>query len=273
MPAKNLLLSLSCAMLLAGCASNPYRLTYSSILSDKVPKGEPTALQPSTGPAQLLNSNDMRADSIKLLEKGFYPIGRSKFRGQFVESRLALQQAQLVGADVVVVMQKHISTDTRSVAVTDWTPDKRIVTQERSTASATDAPAVQSVTRESVTTIEGEYQTHYVPQTVETYDQNASYWKKAQPPILGILGSDLEDADRKALQSNKGMMVKVVVRNSPAFIEDIFRGDIVRMLGEHEVLGTDDFFEQVMAQAGQTVELELWRNGRTVNKTVKLSQR
>jgi len=129
--------------LLAGCASNPYKTSYTSMLSDKVPKGEPVDLEPASGPPSLLTSKDMRADSIQLLEKGYRPIGRSKFRGEFVDSRSALAQAQLVGAEMVVVMQKFVSTETRSVAVMDYTPDRRIVTQDQTqttSSAANDVP-------------------------------------------------------------------------------------------------------------------------------------
>jgi hypothetical protein len=268
-------LALSCAMLvLAGCVTNPYRITYSTAISNKAPMGEPSSLQMSTGqPAQLLTSTDLRADAIKMLEKGYKPMGHSKFRGQFVDARLALQQATDVGADVVMVMQKYVSTDTSSVAVTDWTPDRRVVVRERSQAAGPNTNASQDFTRESLTIIEGEYQTHYVPLTVETYDQSALYWQKVQAPILGVLGSDLEDADRTAQQSNKGILVRAVVNNSPAFLADVFRGDIIRKLGDHEVLGPNDFFEQVQVLAGKTTELEIWRKGQIITKSIELGLR
>lgn len=273
MPCVRPFLACALAALLGGCVTNPYRATFTPMLSDKVPKGEPVNLPPASAPPRLLSTNDMRADAIKLLEAGYRPIGHSKFRGQFVEAQYAMEEAQAIGAEVVVVMEKFVSADTVSVPVIDWTPDRRVVVQESAQARASDTGAVQTFNHQSTTTIEGEYQTHYEPQKVETYDHSASYWRKAQAPILGILGSDLEDAQRKAQGSNKGVLVKAVVRNSPAFLADVFRDDIVRKLGDHEVLGTDDFFEQVAAQAGNEVELQLWRNGKTVIKTVTLAKR
>jgi hypothetical protein len=268
---KRLLLPV-CAAFFAGCASNPYKLTYTASVSDKVPKGEPAALRPADGEARLLSSQDLRADGIKLLQGGYRPVGRSKFRGQYVDASLALEQAREIGVGVVLVMQKHVGNETVSVAVQDWVPDRRIRVQESAQTQNSDSNVVQTQTHESVTTIEGEYVTRYEPQTVETFDHSASYWKKAPPPILGIFASDLDDAERKAQQSNKGVLVKVLVQNSPAFRADILRGDIVRRLGTHEVLGTDDFFEQVSAQAGKKVELQLWRDGKILTKTVELAK-
>jgi C-terminal processing protease CtpA/Prc len=148
-----------------------------------------------------------------------------------------------------------------------------VVVQDNAQVQDSTTGNVQTLTHESVTTIQGEYQTRYEPQVVETYDHVASYWRKAQPPVLGILGSDLEEADRQAQQSNKGVLVKLLVRNSPAFMADVFRGDIVRKLAGHEVLGTEDFFQRVAENAGKTVDLQLWRNGKLITKSVTLAQR
>lgn len=260
---------------LAACASNPYRDTYTSQLSDKVPLGEPASLLPAQSEPQLLSSQDMKADAIKLLEQGYRPIGRSKFQGIHVDASAAVEQAREVGADVVVVRERFIATNTYAQPVGDWTPDRRIVTDNtvvtRSDNGGGAPPQVQTQTQESVTTIEGEYEVHYVPATYDTYEHTASYWRRAPAPILGLLVSELGEAERKALQSNKGVLVKAVVRKSPAYLADCFRGDIVRKLGGHEVLGADDFFEAVQAQAGKSVDLVLWRDGKTLTKTVTLA--
>lgn len=265
-------LSLAIALsgLLTACAGNPYRSSYTPLVSDKVPQAEPGALIPAEAPPRLLSSKDLRADSIKLLENGYRPIGRSKFRSDYVEPAPALQQAQAVGAAVVLVTSRHISTDTVAMPVVEWTPDQRVVQQNTQQVRNSDSDSVQSTTFQSVTVIEGEYQTRYVPQTVDTYDNIATYWQKASTPILGVLGSDLDEPERKASQSNKGLVVKAVVRKSPAFIADIFRGDIIRRIGNHEVLGSDDFFEFLPGLAGKKVDLQIWRDGQLLTKTVPL---
>jgi len=257
---------------LAGCASNPYRDTYTSQLSDKVPRAEPASLLPAQAEPRLVMSQDLRADAIKLLEDGYRPIGRSQFQGMKVNASAAVEQARAVGADVVLVREKFLTTQTYAQPVGDWTPDRRIVTDDTTVTRDSGSQAVQTQTHQSVVTIEGEYQVQYVPASYDTYEHTASYWRRAPAPILGLLVSDLGEAERKALQSNKGVLVKVVVRSSPAFLADCFRGDIVRRLGDHEVVGTEDFFQVVEAQAGQRVDLELWRDGKTVLKQVDLAK-
>jgi hypothetical protein len=267
------LLILGCLGLLgAGCIIDPFRSSFRSTISEKVPKGESGALETATGDPRLLSSQDMKADSIKLLENGYWPVGNSRFTGQFVEASVALSQAKAVGAEVVVVLQTHVGTGTYSIPVLDWVPDRRVTVSEQTQTRNADGSAAAFQYHDSVATVQGEYQTHYEMQTQETFEQSAVYWKKAADPILGILASDLGENERAASSSNKGVVVKLLIRKSPAFMGDVFRGDIVRRMAGHEVLGAEDFFQLVQANAGKTVELQLWRSGALVNKSILLAR-
>jgi hypothetical protein len=259
------------AAVLGGCASNPYHDTYTSQLSDKVPRAEPAPLRPALTEPQLLSSQDLKADGLKLLEDGYRPIGRSKFQGTHVDASAAVEQARAVGAELVLVRERFIATNTYAQPVGEWTPDRRIVTEDQTVTRNNGSEHVETQTHQSVVTIEGEYQVRYLPATYDTYEHTASYWRRAPAPVLGLLVSDLDDAQRKALQSNKAVAVKAVVRKSPAYLADCFRGDLVRKIDGKDVIGVDEFFEAVLAKAGKTVVLELWRDGKTLSKTVSLA--
>ena len=259
-------------VLSSGCITDPFHSSFKSSISEKVPKGESGALETATGEPRLLSSQDMKADSIKLLENGYWPVGNSRFTGQFVEATVALAQARLVGAEVVVVLQTHVGTGTYSIPVLDWVPDRRVTVSEQTQTRNSDGSNQSTQYHDSVATVQGEYQTHYEMQTQETFEQSAVYWKKAADPILGILASDLGENEKAASSSNKGVVVKLLVRKSPAFMGDVFRGDIVRRFAGREVLGTDDFFQLVQANAGKKVDLQLWRAGALVNKSLQLAR-
>jgi hypothetical protein len=271
-PIRRIALPLT-ALLLAGCVSNPYSATYRPSVSPKLPRAETGPLPAPSEPPRLLTTNDIRGDALKLLEQGYLPLGRSSFTGQEVDARAALAQAQAVGADVVLVMQKFVRTDTVSVPVTEWSPDRSITQRDTTQTISSAGGAVQTTVHEGVTTLVGEYETHYVPQTVETFDHFAGYWRKAPTPLLGILASDLTQEQRQALQSNRGVEVRVVVRKSPAYLADVLPGDIVRKLGGHQVTDCDDFFHTVQSMAGLSVTLDLWRAGAAVSKKVTLNPR
>ncbi len=259
--------------LLAGCVMNPYKRNYTTQLSAKVPHGEVEGFLPSSLTPKLLSSTSIAKDAVKLLEQGYFPIGRSVFREQLIDGSAALEEAKEVGADLVLVKQEHAGTGTYSVPVGDWTPDRSITTTEAVRTENADGTGAQISQRQSTTVIAGEYETHYELQTVEYYDHTAVYWRKVQPPRFGVYVSEMEDADRQAIQSNKGVVVRAVINGSPAFLGDLFRDDILRSFGSDEILGVDDFLAKVAASAGKEVELRLWRNGQDLTKTVKLNAR
>jgi hypothetical protein len=268
---RNLILSLAC--LTAGCVSNPYHRNYSSTLSEHVPKTEATGFVATAGEPRLLSTNDIREDAIKLLEQGYFPIGRAKFREQLIDGQAALEQAREVGADVVLVKQVHVGTATYSVPVSDWTPDRTIVTNESAQTRDQATNNVQSFDKQTVTIIEGEYQTRYQAETVDYYDHTAVFWKKTLDPLFGVCVAELDDAQRKSIQSNKGVAVRAVIKRSPAFLADLFRGDILRRFAGKDVLDADEFFGLVAANAGKTVDLEFWRDGQNIQKKVSLRTR
>jgi hypothetical protein len=258
---------------LAGCVSNPYKRNYTGTLSEHLPKSEPNGFVAATGEPQLLSSSDIRQDGLRLLEQGYFPIGRAKFREQLIDGRLALEQAREVGADVVLVKQQHVGSETYSVPVPEWTPDRTIVVNESAQTHDQATNNVQTFDKQTVTVIEGEYQTRYQNETVEYYDHTAIFWKKTVDPVFGVCVSELDDAQRKGIQSNKGVAVKAVVKRSPAFMADLFRGDILRRFAGKDVLGAEEFFDLVSANAGKTVDLELWRDGQSLKKKVVLRSR
>lgn len=263
------LLWLPVLALLAGCVTNPYKTRYSPEIHKKVPKGEALVFAPSSGRPELLSSTDIKADAIQLLEQGYYPIGRSEFREQKIDGAAALRHARDIGADLVLVKQEHAGTGTYSVPVNDWQPDRRIITNETVASRNADGSSVALSERQTTTVIEGEYATHYELQSVDYYEHTAVYWRKLQPPRFGVYLAELDDATRKAIQSNKGVSVRAVVRRSPAFLADLFRGDVLRRVDGQEILGVEDFFEKIARKSGG-VDVDVWREGRELKKRVAL---
>ena len=257
-------------LLLAGCAGNPYKRNFTTQLSDKVPQGETSSFLPSAPQPTLLSSTSIPTDAIKLLEKGYFPIGRSKFREQLIDGRAALEEAKEIGADLVLVKQEHAGTGTYTVPVGDWSPDRSITTTETVRTENADGTAAQLSTRENTTIISGEYQTHYEVQTVDYYDHTAVYWRRVAKPHFGAYVTELDAAQRKASGSNKGVAVEALITGSPAFQADLFEGDIIRSINGKALAGVEDYLAKLPATPGQTIELEVWRDGALLTKTVTL---
>jgi hypothetical protein len=256
---------LALALLAAGCG-NPYRKNYVSTVN-KWPLNTPSRILPPSGAPKLLTSTDTKADALSMLENGYLMVGRASFRDSRIDEEQALEQAGKVGAAAVMVNNKFISTLTESVPVGEWIPDKYIRTTERSILQEGSATP-QVYERESTTVIEGEYRTRYVNQNTDVYDYEATFWAKSKPPVFGVFVRELDDAAKAAIQSNKGVIVKAVVKDSPAFDSDILRGDVLVGLGGEEIRHPDQFFDLVARNGGKTVTVSLFRSNQ--KKTVKV---
>jgi hypothetical protein len=164
---------------------------------------------------------------MSYFRRGYMAIGYSFFNSKSGESEsAALEQGQIVGADVVLVLDPQY-TGSVSTSVPITTPT---TTTSYSTGSATAYGTGGSATAygNATTTTYGT-STTYIPITVDRSNYGAVYFVKRHYS-LGILFRDLNDIERQELQSNRGAVVEVVIDDSPAFHADILIGDVVAMV-------------------------------------------
>ncbi len=262
LPALAILLLLS-----TGCG-NPYRKNYLSTL-DQWP-GKTARLLPPGGPPRLISSSDVKSDSIAMLENGYLMVGHAAFRGARIDEKQALEQARSVGAAAVMVDKRFVNTVSESIPMNEWIPDRIIGTTERVVVTdGSETPKV--VQKDSTTVIQGEFRTHYIQQSVDYYDYEATFWAKAAPPAFGVFVRELDDAAKASIQSNKGVVVKAVVKDSPAFDADLLKGDILVSMGESEIRHPEGFFQLLRENKGKTVTVRFVRGG--VKKMVKVTLR
>jgi len=100
-----------CAIILltlsvTGCAGNPFIQFY-----------KPTVYQPSKDTAvpsvdlpQVIMTDDRKKEEKTLFAQGYLPIGVSRWEGPKVNPDLALEQAKMVGAEIVAVEAKYLRT-------------------------------------------------------------------------------------------------------------------------------------------------------------------
>lgn len=252
---------------LGGC-SNPYRDSFVSTL-ERWPSGEASRLVPPTEPVEIVTSRDMRRDAVRMMENGYVLLGRSRFSGSNVDPDGARKQAQELGAAVVLVAQKYADSVTQTVAMTEYIPPRE-ETYTESGFVQVNPDSGYWYDREMTRTISGEYQTAYVPQTIDYYEYAATYWAKSKPPIFGVLVRELSAEQRQQQQSNRGVLVRAVIKGSPAFLADFLRDDVITRFAGEVVYDRDRFFDLVAANQGQEVAVELLRNGEPRSVTVRL---
>jgi len=255
---------------LAAACGNPFHDTYQSSL-ERWPHGEASRLLPPEKEVQIVTSEKMKEDALRMMEDGYLLLGRSRFRGPYIDHGIARKQAKEIGASVVMIEKKHAETLTETVPVSEWIPGHQVTYTEK-TVVQSGPNAGQVVQREVTRMVEGEFQTSYVPESVEYYDYAATFWGKSKPPIFGVLVQALTDEMRQALQTNRGVEIRAVLRNSPAYRADLLRGDVIIAFAGEPVLDVDQFFDAVVANQGKRVALEIRRDGQPMTMEIPLDE-
>lgn len=224
---------------LCGCASlNSFEKFYvpfrdSASLHDK------PWIEPASGtPAIYAYSGDPEIDNLRAAEAGYIPLGFSEFYGPpaTMTRREALAQARHVGASLVLIRPQYRS---RSFEAAPW-----------NIANPTPPPRIPALK-----------------------DTMATYWARADVSKLrfGAQIVELTQAQREALKPGTGVLVTVVVRGTPAYDAQILRGDVILKIDGESVVDPRGFESQLARLQGQSVSLQLLRNG--VPKTLTVSLR
>ena len=201
-------------------------------------------------------------------EDGYMPIGESSFNSKNVPQWQILQQAQNVNAEIVLVYEHY--TDTQSGAVPLTVPDYS-TTKTDFSGSIYGTGGNARFSGEANQSTYGT-RTTYIPYHVRRFDYYASYWVKAKPRAFGVRFRELTGEERRSIGSNKGGVVEIVMRNSPAFNADIVEGDIIKSMQGEIAIDAASCVALTQKYRGQEVEIEIVRNSKTLMKRVKLNE-
>jgi serine protease Do len=94
------------------------------------------------------------------------------------------------------------------------------------------------------------------------------------PAWIGVIVQDLDDELARYLNATnvKGVFVKKIETTSPAHKAGIHEGDIIRSIGSRKILSQNDFNTAMSnISAGETIKINIWRDGKTKEISVKSS--
>ena len=94
------------------------------------------------------------------------------------------------------------------------------------------------------------------------------------PAWIGVTVQDLDDELAQYLKATavKGVLVKKTEKSGPAFKAGIHEGDIIRSVGSRKILSQNDFNTAMSnISAGETIDISIWRDGKTKEVAVKSS--
>jgi len=275
-PALKLLFALASIALAGGCA-NGFAKFYSP--NPRLAEAQRFML-PYSGHTSIFTSSDMKGDAEKLARQGYTLLGYSSFHGTGRVTRAQLEdQAKTVGADIVLSASAYQGTRQIVVPMASYTPGTVSTTTSTGTVNANAygsggyAFGTANYNGMSTTTTPGTVSTQMVPMTVDSYSYDATFWRKAVPPTLGVQGQPLPDDLRQSLQRNAGMVVTLVNDGSPAFRANILVGDVIIAFNDDQVESPQQEQELLDKYSGQKVEVTFIRKGETRKVTVQFNQR
>jgi S1-C subfamily serine protease len=86
----------------------------------------------------------------------------------------------------------------------------------------------------------------------------------------GAAVRDLTESERQALQSNKGVVIRTVVDDSPAYQADVLVGDIITAIDDVEITTVRSYDQGMKEHRGRTVKLSIVRNGQRMVKALTI---
>jgi hypothetical protein len=219
------------------------------------------------GDPKIYRGADQDSDFILMSEMGYALVGYSSFNSGVIGNGGAIETAKEVHASVIIIYSKYKETLTGSIPL--------VVPNTQSSMSSMNGTVTgnggngqffgtASTTTYGTKTVE-------IPYSNERFDYFASYWIKLKPPILGLVVSPLTPGIRTQIQSNKGLLVRGVVKNSPAFESDIIPGDVLKKIGDIEIVDFASFREALLKYEGQMIDITLWRGGKEITKNIQIN--
>ncbi len=101
---------------------------------------------------------------------------------------------------------------------------------------------------------------------------NLIQYGEVQPAWIGMVAQELDERLAQYLKypGRKGAMIRAVESASPAQAAGLREGDVLLAVGTKKIAELDDYMAATRAAtAGETLEIQVWRNGRTLTVSVK----
>ena len=263
-----------------GCATNYFTRFYRDLTANIPPAELSKGLMPYSGTSKIFTTNDLKRDRDDLLRRGYVAIGESSFQGAGrVTPEMLQQQAKNIGADVVLYLSQYQGAQQTAMPFIQYNPGQTSTTYSSGTVNANAygsggyAHGSATYSGTSNTTTSGTYSTTQVPITLQHYAHDAIFWRKIKPPILGLRGINLPDEIRTSLQRNTGVLVQIVIDDSPAFRANILPGDIITEINGNAINSQQDLSAKLPQFSGKKCDILILRDGKPITISVQMNTR
>jgi PDZ domain-containing protein len=232
---------------MTGC-SNPYEEFY-------------TPWQPNMPNGRLLLTNEepeliqVSAENYgkyldRLAENGYILIGVSSFNGADTNDGLLKKFATKIKASKAVFYKEHTDTVSGSIPMTSSSPETTYYSGSSSYGSFSGVSTTYKNT------------TVQVPYSIPKYDYEVAYIVQVKHGGLGVFVRDLNVNEKQTLESNLGIYVSLVRKNSSAFRGNIIQGDIITKIDNTEIIDSVHFSKAITKKYGKkSVRFTIFRKG------------
>jgi len=250
---------------LSACAANPFSKFYYDLTNGQdLTKLKHISLLEEGQEPLLYKGSDKDEDRIKMLENNYVMVGYSSFNAGNVNENGVFTQAKKVRATAIVLYSQYTNTVSGSMPLT--LPNTQ-TSNTNISGNVYGSGGYANYSGYANTTTYGT-KTTYIPYNVRRFDYGATYWVKRKNTTFGLIPIDLDANLRAEIQSNKGMLVEAVIKDSPAYRADIFRGDILKSIGTVNIYDIKNYEEALKKYAGMSVKVVILRSGKLIEKEV-----
>lgn len=243
--------------ILTGCANNFAKFYRDGFAN--APGGRPEIVEFYSGQPKLIQGGNPQEDTTRMIENGYVRVGVSSFNSGRGPADDAISVARDNGAEFVIYYSKYTHTVSGNIPYTVQNPNQTITSQGSGNIYGYGGSATYNST--TTTTVPGGSTTYDIPYSVDRRDYLATYWSKNNRILFGTLVKDLPNDIKRQLERNRGAIVDIVVKNSPAFNADVLKGDILTKIDDQEIYDAKDFMNKIKTKSGKKVVLEIIRNG------------
>lgn len=251
---KKIILLLAC-FLISGCA-NGFTTHYNGLSLENVTK-QPNYIGENHITVGKIPSNLNVYQIISQANSESYAyMGYSTWVGPLNEGEEeAREQAKNVGASRVLWGRAYSHTNTGQLPIRTYKPGDVVSTNFYGDINGT-----------AITYFPGQYETQYIPISVDQYRYMALYFYKYDTSSfpLGIITAELSEDWKRMLDNRDAILVFSVIRNSKAFYASIFPGDVIIEINNMKSnLGLGSF------RYGKNT-LKIYRNGQILTKEMNI---
>ena len=230
-------------LLILGCLSfsmNPVTTKYESVKEEKSEKNL------DKKDIQVLRSESIEDDYKSFFAEGYEVLGYSNFESFDITESTIKSHAKKIGATLVLYSEMFKSKKESM----EWDPFARISHCYEYNVSIFDNCS------------RGEWIYVYK----DNYLYNIAFLNKVELSGMGILVKELSIEKRKELETNYGLEVLSIRKDSNAYEKDVLPDDIIIKIGDIKTLTKEEYEKIILENKGKTLKIEIMRKGKILNK-------